>query len=349
MNKNSRIYVAGHCGLVGSALMRRLSVGGYSSIITHKHSELDLTRQKDVEEFFKTEKPEYVFLAAAMVGGIKANSTYKADFIYQNMMIAANVIHGAYKYGVKKLLNLGSSCIYPKHAPQPMKEEYLLTGELESTNEPYAIAKIAAIKLCRYYNEQYGTNFISVMPTNLYGPEDNFNLETSHVLPALLRRIYLGKLLMEENLNKIRENFNFNETTDMYTKLSDKELVSYLNKHLIYKDKVVIWGTGEPYREFLFSDDLADACVFLMEKHDAQNLGEFINIGTGCDLKIKDLSQLIIKITGYNGSLEIDPSKPDGTPKKQLDVSRLNALGWRESVTLEEGITKVFSSFSKHF
>ncbi len=349
MNKNSRIYVAGHSGLVGSALVRRLTAGGYENIITKKHAELDLTRQSDVEVFFENEKPEYVFLAAARVGGIKANSTYKADFIYQNTMIAANVIHGAYKSGVKKLLNLGSSCIYPKYAPQPMKEEYLLTGELESTNEPYAIAKISAIKLCRYYNEQYGTNYISVMPTNLYGPEDNFNLETSHVLPALLRRIYLGKLLMEENLKKIREDFNLNEKTDKYTKISDKELESHLNKHLIYKDKVIIWGTGEPYREFLYSDDLADACVFLMENHDAQNIGEFINIGTGCDLKIKDLSRLIKKITGYIGSLEFDPSKPDGTPKKQLDVSRLNALGWRESVTLEQGITKVFSSFSKHY
>jgi len=349
MNKNSKIYVAGHRGLVGSALMRRLDAGGYKNIITRKHSELDLTRQKDVEEFFEREKPEYVFLAAARVRGIKANSTYKADFIYVNMSIALNVISASQKYGVKKLLNLGSSCIYPKYAPQPMKEEYLLTGELESTNEPYAIAKISAIKLCRYYNEQYGTNYISVMPTNLYGPEDNFNLETSHVLPALLRRIYLGKLLMEGNLNNIRKDFDFNEKTDKYAKMSDKELESHLNKHLIYKDKVVIWGTGEPYREFLFSDDLADACVFLMEKHDAQNLSEFINIGTGRDLKIKELSQLIKKITGYKGSLEFDPSKPDGTPKKQLDVSRLNALGWRESVTLEEGIAKVFSGFSKHY
>lgn len=345
MNKNSKIYIAGHSGLVGSALSRRLDAGGYKNIITRKHSELDLTRQKDVEEFFEREKPEYVFLAAARVGGIKANSTYKADFIYVNMMIAANVIHASYKTGVKKLLNLGSSCIYPKYAPQPMKEEYLLTGLLESSNEPYAIAKISAIKLCRYYNEQYGTNYISVMPTNLYGPEDNFNLETSHVLPALLRRIYLGKLLMEGNLNNIRKDFDFNEKTDKYAKISDKELESHLNKHLIYKDKVVIWGTGEPYREFLYSDDLADACVFLMENRNAEEIGEFINIGTGNDLQIRGLAELIKRITSYKGELEFDPSKPDGTHKKQLDVSRLNKLGWKASITLEDGIKRVFSNF----
>ena len=342
MNNNSKIYIAGHSGLVGSALTRRLDAGGYKNIIKKTHSQLDLTRQADVESFFEREKPEYVFLAAAMVGGIKANSTYKADFIYQNMMIAANIIHAAYKTGVKKLLNLGSSCIYPKYAPQPMKEEYLLTGPLESTNEPYAVAKIAAIKQCRYYNEQYGTNFISVMPTNLYGPEDNYDFEKSHVLPAILRRIYLGRLLMEGRFDKIKSNLDFHSRMEKYSALNESEIEKILNSYLVFRDKVVIWGTGTPYREFMYSDDLADACVFLMENRDAEEIGEFINIGTGKDLPISVLAELIKGITSYKGELEFDPTKPDGTPKKLLDVSRINSLGWKASVTLEDGIKKVF-------
>lgn len=335
MKKNSRIYVAGHNGLVGSSLVRRLEKGGYGNIITKKHSELDLISQNAVDEFFRKEKPEYVFLSAAKVGGIKANNTYKAEFFYQNIMIATNVIHASYQHNVKKLLNLGSSCIYPKYAKQPMKEEYLLTGELETTNDAYALAKIAAIKMCRYYNEQYGTNYISVMPTNLYGPNDNYDFETSHVLPALLRRIYLGKLLMDGKTDMIKEDFIKNGEE------IPCDIEKDLERHLIYKDKVIVWGTGKPYREFLFSDDLADACVFLMEKYDAQQLGEFINIGTGKDLSIKDLAELVKEITGYKGNLEFDSSKPDGTPKKLLDVSRLNALGWREKTSLRDGIGKI--------
>ncbi|MCL2295450.1 MAG: GDP-L-fucose synthase [Spirochaetes bacterium] len=361
MDKNSKIYVAGHDGLVGSALVRRLVKAGCSNIITRTFRELDLTQQAQVEEFFEKEKPEYVFLAAAKVGGIHANNTYKAEFIYQNIMIAANVINASWKYGVKKLLNLGSSCIYPRNAAQPMKEDCLLTGVLESTNEPYAIAKIAAIKLCRYYNEQYGTNFISVMPTNLFGPDDNFDFENSHVLPALLRRIYLGKLLMENDFERIRKNLDFYGKTDdrgangdirvaapratsvSQAKASEAEIISKLEKHLVYKDKVVIWGTGTPYREFLFSDDLADACFFLMEKYGAKEIGEIINIGTGRDITIKELAEMIKNITGYTGALVFDSSKPDGTPRKLMDVSRLHSLGWKEQVSLRDGITKVFN------
>ena len=339
MEKNSRIYVAGHNGLVGSSLVRRLEKGGYGNIITKKHSELDLTDQNAVNRFFEKEKPEYVFLSAAKVGGIKANSTYKADFFYQNVMIAANVIHASYQNNIKKLLNLGSSCIYPKYAPQPMKEEYLLTGELEPTNDAYALAKIAAIKMCRYYNEQYGTNYISVMPTNLYGPNDNYDFENSHVLPALLRRIYLGKLFMEGKTDIISEDFRKNREE------ISSDIERELEKHLIYKDKVIIWGSGNPYREFLYSDDLAGACVFLMKKYNAEKIGEFINIGTGKDLSIRELAELIKKITGYKGALEFDRSKPDGTLRKLLDVSRLNALGWKESVNLSEGIKEIFDSY----
>ncbi len=347
MDRKSKIYIAGHKGLVGSAFIKKLKNSGYNNIITKTHLELDLTRQEEVEKFFEKEKPEYVFLAAAKVGGIYANNTYKAEFIYQNIMIAANVINAAYKFGVKKLLNLGSSCIYPRDSKQPIKEEYLLTGSLESTNEPYAIAKIAAIKLCRYYNEQYGTNFISVMPTNLYGPEDNFDFENSHVLPALLRRIYLGKLLMENNFDKIKKNLDFHEKTTRYSESSKKEIINKLEKHLIYKDRVAIWGTGTPYREFLYSDDLADACFFLMEKYDAKEIGEIINIGTGKDLTIKDLAILIKKITEYIGELVFDSSKLDGTPRKLMDVSKLHSLGWKDKVSLEEGIKEVLKKLKE--
>ena len=292
MEKTSKIYVAGHRGLVGSAIVRRLK--GYENIIVRTHSELDLTRQKDVEEFFAKEEIEYVFLAAGKVGGILANDTYPADFIYQNMMIATNVINSAYKYKVKKLINLGSSCIYPRDCSQPIKEESLLSGYLEKTNEAYAIAKIAAIKLCEFYNKQYGTNFISVMPTNLYGPGDNFDLESSHVLPALVRKFCDNK-------------------------------------------KIILWGTGSPKREFLHVDDMADACVFLIDK----DASEIVNVGTGEDLSIRELALLIGKIVGFEGEVEWDESKPDGTPRKLLDVSRLHKLGWKHKIELEEGIRGV--------
>jgi len=331
--------------MVGSALLRALQKRGYKNLIYRSHAELDLTRQKEVEDFFERERPEYVFLAAAKVGGILANNTYKADFIYENIAIATNVIHSSYKTGVKKLLNLGSSCIYPKFAQQPMKEEYLLTGILESTNEPYAIAKISALKLCRYYNEQYRTNFISVMPTNLYGPNDNFNLETAHALPALIRRFHLAKLLRDDDLEGIRRDlkkyplgFEFGREVPEDNGL----LISILEKVGITGKYVTLWGSGEVYREFMHVDDLADACVFLMENHDFQDIGEFINIGTGDDIKINDLAGLIKETTGFEGEIIHDLSKPDGTPRKLLDVSRMRVLGWEAKIGLQEGIKRTY-------
>lgn len=302
MNKNSKILVAGHTGLVGSAVKRRLEKGGYGNLVLRSYPGIDITCQQDVEGLFLSEKPEYVFLCAAKVGGIMANSTYPAEFIYQNIMIAANVIHASYRHGVKKLLNLGSSCIYPKNAPQPIREEALLTSPLEPTNEAYAIAKIAAVKLCRYYNEQYGTDYLSAMPTNLYGPGDNFDLETSHVLPALIRRFYEAKRNMAS--------------------------------------EVTLWGTGTPLREFLYVDDLADALVFVMENLHAREIGECINIGTGRDLTIRELADLVAGVVGYEGNIRWDGTKPDGTQKKLLDVSRINALGWKAQTDLKEGITR---------
>lgn len=300
MDKSSKIYIAGHKGLVGSALLRKLQGLGYSNLVHRTGAELDLRNQQAVETFFAAEKPDYVFLAAAKVGGIYANNTYPAEFIYDNLAIQTNIIHVSYRHGVRKLLFLGSSCIYPKFAPQPMKEEYLLTGELEPTNEPYAIAKIAGIKMCQAYNRQYGTNFISVMPTNLYGPNDNYDLETSHVLPALIRKFH------EARVNG--------------------------------QPEVEIWGTGNPRREFLFVDDLADACVFLMNKYNYKDTAPFINIGTGTDVTITELAGLIKEVTGFIGNLRFDPTKPDGTPRKLLDISRLEALGWRAGTGLREGL-----------
>lgn len=305
MQKNSKIYVAGHQGLVGSALMRNLHKNGYQNIVTRTFSELDLRRQQLVEDFFEKEKPKNVFLAAAKVGGIHANNTYKAEFIYDNICIATNVIHAAYKFGVEKLLNLGSSCIYPKLAPQPLTEEALLTGPLEPTNEPYAVAKIAAIKMCQYYNEQYKTNFFSVMPTNLYGPGDNFDLNTSHVLPALIRKFHDAKIRG--------------------------------------KKTVTIWGTGNPYREFLHVDDLASAVIFLMQNHIDKKETPFVNIGTGKDISIKELGLLIKQIVGFEGKIVFDTTKPDGTPKKLLDVSKIESLGWKHVISLEEGIKKTYA------
>ena len=308
MNKENKIYVAGHRGMVGSAIVRKLKGDGYNNLILRTHSELDLTRQNEVEDFFRSEKPDLVFLAAAKVGGIYANSTYPADFYYQNTMIATNIIHSSYLHDVKKLLNMGSSCIYPKHAPQPLKEEYLLTGLLEETNESYAVAKIGAIKMCKHYNEQYGTNYISLMPTNLYGPGDNYNLETSHVLPALIRKFHEAKQT---------------------------------------GGPVVLWGDGSPYREFLYSDELADAAVYLMEHKDYRDIGEFVNVGTGKDLPIKELANIISEIVGYNGSIEWDTSKPTGTPRKLLDVERLNNLGWKAKTSLREGIKLAYRDFKE--
>jgi GDP-L-fucose synthase len=307
MDQNAKIFIAGHRGLVGSALMRRLQVGGYGNLITRGHAELDLTDQQAVQQFYAAEKPDYVFVAAAKVGGIHANNAYPADFIYQNLMIECNLIHGAYQQGVKKLLFLGSTCIYPKLAPQPMKEEDLLTGSLEPTNEPYAVAKIAGIKMCSSYNRQYGTNFMSVMPTNLYGINDNYHPQDSHVLPALIRRIHEAKMR------------------------GDKQ--------------VTAWGTGKARREFLSSDDMADACVFLMERFDAKDLGEFINIGVGYDLTIREVVELVAKVVEFKGELQFDTSKPDGTPRKLVDSSRLAALGWKPQVALGDGLRLAYQDF----
>ena len=347
MNKNSRIFLAGHNGMVGSSIYRTLLERGFSDIITRDHKDLDLTRQNDVEQFFLKEKPEYVILSAAKVGGILANSTYTADFIYQNMLIAANVIDASYKNGVKKLINLGSSCIYPKMAPQPLKEEFLLSGPLEITNEAYAIAKISAIKLCRYYNEQHGTNFISIMPTNMYGQNDNFNLFTSHVLPAMLRKFHLGKLRMDGDFDAMRKDIFIFDRNKNALNFSNTEIEDYCDSHLIYNDAVGIWGTGKPFREFLFVDDCADALLFILDKYDYKDIGEHINVGTGNDLSIKDLADLLKDITSYTGGIRFDTLKPDGTPKKLLDVGRLKSLGWEASTLLNDGISNVYKWYKE--
>lgn len=345
MENQSKVYVAGHRGLVGSAFVRKLRERGYTNLVTRTHAELDLRKQADVEAFFDSERPEYVFLAAAKVGGIFANNTYKADFIRDNLAIALNVINAAHRSGVKKLMNFGSSCIYPRLAPQPMKEDYLLSGPLEPTNEPYAIAKIAAIKLCRYYNEQYGTNYISTMPTNLYGPNDNYDLETSHVLAAMIRKFYLARLLREEKLDLLTKNiqrfplgFGLDQTVD---KTNAQTILAALRNLGISSGEVVLWGTGSPYREFLHADDLADASVYLMERYDYKDLGELINIGTGQDQTIGELAFMVKECVGFQGGIRFDSTKPDGTPKKLLDVSKLSSLGWSARITLREGIQSV--------
>ncbi len=307
MERNAKIYVAGHRGIVGSAIVRKLEESGYGNLLCRTHAELDLTRQEAVEAFFDQERPHHVFLAAAKVGGIWANATRPAEFIYTNLAIECNVIHAAYRFGAKKLLFLGSSCIYPRDCPQPMKEEHLLSGCLEPTNEAYAVAKIAGIKLCQAYNRQYGTNFISVMPTNLYGPNDNFDLETSHVLPALIRKFHEAKLRGAP--------------------------------------EVEIWGTGRPRREFLHVDDLAEACIYLMSNYDGS---EIVNIGTGKDITIRELAEMIARIVGFDGRLRFDPSKPDGTPIKLLDVSRIQALGWQAAIPLKEGIRRTYQWYVGH-
>ena len=306
MNKTDKIYIAGHRGMVGSAIVRKLQKEGFNNLLLRTSAELDLRNQQAVQDFMDQEKPDYVFVAAAKVGGILANNTYRAEFIYENIMIQSNIIHNSWLNGVKKLMFLGSSCIYPKLAPQPLKEEYLLTGELEATNEPYAIAKIAGIKMCDAYRSQYGCNFISVMPTNLYGPNDNYSLETSHVLPALIRKFHEAKLKRDPS--------------------------------------VIMWGTGQPRREFLHADDLADACYFLMQQY---NEPGFVNIGTGEDITIKDLALMIKEVVGYAGNIEHDLSKPDGTPRKLMDVQKLHKLGWKARTELREGIEKVYREFSE--
>ena len=304
MEKGSKIYVAGHRGLVGSALVRNLTQKGYHHLVTRTHAELDLIDQASVAAFFAEEKPEYVFLAAAKVGGIGANSHYPADFIMENLLVECNAIRSAYQHQVKKLMFLGSSCIYPKMSPQPIKEDYLLSGYLEPTNEAYALAKISGLKMCQYYNEQYGTRYLSVMPTNLYGPNDNYDLNNSHVLPALIHKVHEAK--MED------------------------------------KPYVEVWGTGEPLREFLHVDDMADACVFLMETYEGS---DFFNLGTGKDIRIKELAELIQKIVGYEGEIHFDTSKPDGTPRKLLDVSRLGQVGWTYKIELEDGIRETYRDY----
>lgn len=349
MDKTSKIYVAGHRGLVGSAIVRKLRSLGFAQIVVREQSVLDLRSGEAVNRFFAEEKPDHVFLAAAKVGGILANNTYKAEFIHDNLAIALNVIDASYRNGVKKLLNLGSSCIYPKLAPQPLKEEHLLTGLLEPTNEPYAIAKIAGIKLCRYYNEQYGTNFLSVMPTNLFGPGDNFNLETSHVLPALMRKFHLAKLLSAGQMNEIREDLKARPlglAFDVRAVSTDQELEKGLSRFGIFRDSLQLWGTGTPLREFLFSDDLADAVVHLMMHYDAKQVGELVNIGAGTDLSITDLAGKIKQLVGYSGEIRFDASKPDGTPRKLLDVSKMTALGWKSRISLDEGLRLLYRWYS---
>jgi GDP-L-fucose synthase len=347
MNKSSVIYVAGHRGMVGSAIVRKLRAQGYINIVTRTHSELNLTRQNDVEAFFNNVKPDYVFLAAAKVGGILANNTYKADFIYENMMIAANVIHAAYKHDVRKLINLGSSCIYPKFAPQPMSEDCLLTGTLEPTNEPYAIAKISAIKLCRYYNEQYNTNFIAAMPTNLYGPNDNYNLETSHVLPALIRKFHLAKLLQAKDYDSIKKDLSeYGNSCGKDTgTLNRNDIMEILNKYGICDNHITLWGSGSPYREFLYVDDLAEACFFLMQQYDAVDIGELVNIGTGKDIQIKSLALLVKDIVGYEADIWWDTSKLEGTSRKLLSIATITKLGWTAKIKLDEGIRMVYDDY----
>ena len=306
MEKKSKIFVAGHRGLVGSAIVRKLGKKGFENLVVRTRGELDLTDQPSVERFFDKEKPEYVFLGAAKVGGIYANNTYPAEFIFSNMQVQMNVINSSWKFGAKKLLFLGSSCIYPKFCPQPMKEEHLLSGYLEPTNEPYALAKIAGIVMCKSYNRQYGTDFISVMPTNLYGPNDNYHLKNSHVLPALIRRFH------EARVNAA--------------------------------PAVAIWGTGNPTREFLYSDDLADACIFLMERYTGNDI---VNIGSGQEITVRDLATIVNNAVGYQGTIAFDPTKPDGTPRKLLDCSKLHAMGWHHSVELEDGIKHAYEDFKK--
>ncbi len=380
LDKNAKIYVAGHRGLVGSAIWNNLLQRGYTNLVGRTHSELDLTDQQAVKRFFDEERPEAVVLAAAFVGGIMANSLYRADFIMQNMLMQCNVIGESYRHGVKKLLFLGSTCIYPKNAPQPMTEDQLLTSPLEYSNEEYAIAKIAGLKMCESYNLQYGTNYIAVMPTNLYGPNDNFHLENSHVMPAMMRKVYLAKLINDDNWTAIRKDIDARPVEGIDGSASQEKILEILAKYGIYNNKVVLWGTGTPLREFLWSEDMADASVHVLlnvdfsdvigiEKYSSvhygaeangvvdrnhsqgrggaiPSLGEIrnchINVGTGKELTIRELAQLVVEAVGFTGQVEFDATKPDGTPRKLIDVSKLHRLGWTHKVEIEEGVARLF-------
>ena len=358
MNKGDKIYVAGHTGLVGSALTRGLRKRGYDRLVYRNLSELDLRSQADVNRFFQEEKPDYVMLAAARVGGIYANNTFRADFIYDNIMIQSNIIHAAYRNDVRKLLFLGSTCIYPREATQPMHEDALLTSPLEYTNEPYAIAKIAGIKMCESFNLQYGTNFLSVMPTNLYGPGDNFNLLNSHVLPALLRKIHLARCIEMNDIDALIKDFTVRPDADLGDIKDPQKLINALGKYGIRRSgdtvTVEIWGTGKPMREFLWIDDMADACVFVMENIDFKDIvkekglaeevrNTHINIGTGKDITIRDLAVMLTDIVGFRGELVFNPSKPYCTPRKLIDVSLIQRLGWHHKTELEEGLKKLYN------
>lgn len=359
MEKNAKIYVAGHRGLVGSALVRKLKEKGYKNIVTRSHSELELMDYQAVKYFFQLEKPEYVFLAAAKVGGILANNTYRAQFIYENLQIQNNIVHASYESGVKKLLFLGSSCIYPREAPQPIKEDYLLTSPLEYTNEPYAIAKIAGIKLCESYNLQYGTNFLSVMPTNLYGPGDNYDLAKSHVLPALIRKMHLAKCLEQDRWDAIRKDFMRFPVDGVDGEAPETVIKQALAKYGIVQDgssvTITLWGSGKPYREFLHSDDMADACVFIMQQVEFSDLTKdkkeirntHINIGTGKDITISELAHMVKQVIGVSGEIRWDTSKPDGTYRKLLDVSKLTNLGWKYRIELLDGVRMVYENYLK--
>ncbi|MDR2824248.1 MAG: GDP-L-fucose synthase [Prevotellaceae bacterium] len=350
MDKESKIYVAGHCGLVGSAIFKNLQNKGYTNVIGRTRAELNLLDAQAVHSFFETEKPEYVFFAAAKVGGIVANNTYRADFIFQNLQIQQNIIGESFYAGVRKLLFLGSTCIYPKNAPQPMPENSLLTSPLEYTNEPYAIAKIAGIKLCESFNLQYGTNYIAVMPTNLYGPNDNFDLEKSHVLPAMIRKIYLAKCLKNNDFTAIKHDFDKRPIENISGKNSESEIINILKKYGITDEKVDLWGSGTPSREFLWSEEMADASVFVMENIDFEQLKGnekeirncHINIGTGKEITIRNLAHLIKETVDYAGEIAFDTTKPDGTMRKLTDVSKLHSLGWQHKIEVEEGVKRLY-------
>lgn len=357
MNSTSKIYIAGHNGMVGSAIVRKMKAEGYDNLLLRTSKELDLRNQAEVNAFFDAERPEYVFLAAAKVGGIMANNIYRADFLYDNLMIEANVIYAAYKYEVKKLLFLGSSCIYPKFALQPMNEDQLLTGILEETNEPYAIAKIAGIKLCESYRRQYGCDFISAMPTNLYGPGDNYDLEKSHVIPALIRKMHLGKCLEDGNWEAIRADLNLLPIERVNGMSSEFDIIAILNKYGVTHPpnptsqppnhpttQVALWGTGAPLREFMHVDDLANACFFIMQYYSEE---QFVNVGSGEEVSIKDLASLIKEIVGFKGELLFDISKPDGTPRKLMDSSKLNRLGYKSLISLKAGIERVYKEYQQ--
>ena len=348
-NRSSKIYIAGHQGMVGSAIWRYLRSKGYTNLIGKSSNKLDLRDQIQVERFFREEEPEYVFLAAAKVGGIYANNKYRGEFIYNNLQIQNNVIHQSYLHGVRKLLFLGSSCIYPKSCPQPMKEDYLLTGELEPTNEPYAIAKISGIKMCENYNIQYDTNFISAMPTNLYGPNDNYNLQMSHVLPALLRKFFIGQCLESNNWHGIISDLNQNPIDGISGKESEKKILQLLKRYGVSRDSkslvtITIWGTGAPLREFLHVSDLAEACVYLMKNY---NDNQFINVGSGKEISIKHLALLIKKTVGFQGNIKFDDSKHDGSKRKLLDISQLKKQGWKSKINIESGLKSVYDEYKR--